>query len=226
MSKKDKILYISMNMGCSGKCELCPTKNMIGCDKITVEKLINWANLEKTITNTKAKYICLIGGENPFKYSNGHNNIYYHIYNKVKSVGKHLIAVCGYEGTTNTNILPYFEQLHLFVPKCWEEEKLKVLNTLYIKSYTDIRTYIETETVNEKWLSKVRLAFFVKPTILLESEEERRKIKEYRSQHGDFDFVGSIINKKCQIYSMADDKLYNNAKQKRIPWRKLLGLEN
>jgi hypothetical protein len=54
---------------------------MIGCDKITVEKLIDWGNFERVLRLTKAEKICLVGGENPFIYSNGHNNIYYHIYN-------------------------------------------------------------------------------------------------------------------------------------------------
>ena len=83
MSKRDKILYVSLNLGCLGDCKNCPTKNMIGCDKVTVEKMIDWGSFERVLAKSKAKTVCLIGGGNPFYNSSGHKNIFFHIYNKV-----------------------------------------------------------------------------------------------------------------------------------------------
>ena len=222
MSRRNSVLYVSLNLGCSGICEQCPTRHMLGCNKITVEDMIDWNKLEELLRESKAETVCLIGGENPFKYSTGHRNIYYNLYNRVKAVGKKLIAIASCEGTTNTDILAFFDELYLYLPKNWKEDKLNVLNTLYIKTYVKIRTFIETDKVTEQWLREVRLEFFTNPTILLKTPEERRQIPEYCKRFGDFDFTGNIINKRYPIYSLTDNKYYRHATVKSIPWRELI----
>ena len=222
--KNQKILYVSMNLGCSGFCELCPTRGLLGCSKITVESLIDWDAFEKVIEKSEAETVILIGGENPFIYSNGHRNIYYHLQDKVKKYKKKLYVICGYEGSTNTDILPFFDKMLLYIPKEWKEFDLKVLNTLYIKSYVDIQTFIETEKVTKDWLSTVKKEFFVNPTLYLTTNEERQKIPEYMAKHGDFGFVGELIKRKYPVYSLTENKLYKRLRTGYEPWRKLIGL--
>lgn len=225
MSKRDKILYVSLNLGCLGDCKNCPTKNMIGCDKVTVEKMIDWGSFERVLAKSKAKTVCLIGGGNPFYNSSGHKNIFFHIYNKVKATGKRLIVACGYEGTMDTGLLAYFEELHLFVPKNFKKDGLKICNTFYISKATQVFTYVETEEMTDSWLGEVRREVFANTRFLLTTQKERLRIKEYREKYKDPGFVGSMIFENCPVYSMADNRLYSH-QQKRTPWRKILGLEN
>lgn len=215
-----------MNLGCMGNCKDCPTKNMIGCDKVTVEKLIDWATFEKTLARSKAKTVCLIGGGNPFNNSYGHKNIFYHIYNKVKAEGKRLIAVCGYDGTTDMDLLAYFDELHIFVPKNFLKDNLKVCNTLYISKAVRVFTYVETESLlTDKWISEVRHQFFTNLRFLFTEQEGQKRIREYKEKHKDIECVGQILYKNCPVYSMSDNRLYSR-QYNRTPWRKILGLEN
>ena len=220
-----KTLYVSLNLGCSGRCNICPTKGMIGCDKITVEDLINWEKLEQTIKKSSADIICLIGGENPLNICNGHRNIYKKINKITLDSGKVLAALTNYEATYNTDILNLFDYLYIMVPKTWKKDSLKVVNTLYLKSYVSINTYIEVDKVNEKVLSDIRLQFFKNPVILLDNPEEKRKIPEYLKKHGGLRFTGRLINRRFPIYSLTENKYYKHSFKGSIPWRELLKVD-
>lgn len=198
---------------------------MIGCNKITIEDLIDWKKLENIIYNSKVDDVCLIGGENPLNLCNGHRNIYKNLNKIVISSGKTLSVVTNHIATYNTDILNLFDYLHIFIPKNWKKDKLTIVNTLYLKSYVGINTYIEVEKLNEDVLYDIRTQFFKNPIILLKGKE-RQRIKEYLNLYGGFGFASQIIKRKYPIYSLTENEYYKHSYNKSsIPWRDLLKVD-
>lgn len=220
-----KTLYVSLNLGCSGRCELCPTRGMIGCDKITIENLIDWDRLKKTIEQSNADTICLIGGENPLNLCSGHRDIYKKINEITINSGKILAVVTNYEATYNTDILDLFDYLYILVPKNWKKDNLKIVNTLYLKSYVGISTFVEVDKVTDKVLSDIKLQFFKNPIILLDNPVEKAKIPEYLKKYGGLRFTGRMIDRKNPIYSLTENKYYKHSFKSSTPWRDLLKVD-
>lgn len=219
-----KLLYVVVNLGCSGQCDRCPTKNTLGCSKLTVEDLIDWKEFERVIKNSKADTICLIGGENPFVNCSGHRELFTKIYNCVKLNKKELYAITGYKCTGCFDILALFSRVYVHIPKNWKDFRFDIVNTITIKGITEVRSFIQADEVNDRILGDIRRELFINPTILLETNRERSKIKSYIEKYKDFKFAGSLLQPNCPVYSLTENKLCGtlHASENFVPWRELI----
>lgn len=204
----ERVLFVSLNMGCSANCDSCPTRNMLGCSKITIEHAIDWDKFKQALSESKAEIVCLIGGENPFLHCDGHRNIFYYLSSRVKDAEKELWALSNYQVTKETTMITYFKRLLIYVPADKVDKNL--VNTTYYRSFTNTQTIIETDKFTEEWANKVKLCQFVNPVIYLKDPGDIEHKEKFTKKYGEFTFIDKIFGPEDEVYSLTDNKLYSS----------------
>ena len=124
-TETNKGFTIITNFGCDQRCKYCITRaHPILKNQITDESKIDWAYLEKCISETTAPTVNLSGGGDPFFQWEKHLDFYNRVYEIAKKYGKQL--------DVHTRILPNDELISKFrkvglTVEYWNEKQFNTL---------------------------------------------------------------------------------------------------
>lgn len=225
--KAHKTLYVTLNLGCSGNCDLCPTKGLESCSRVTVTDLINWERFRDIVSSSRAEDVILIGGESPMYHSDGQRYLFYKIQDAVAPKRKlHMLTtVKGLNENRNTLILDRFDKLFVYIPEVEE----KSTSFLWLRGHVDVECVIKPGApITTELLNKLRVGMYPRPTVIV-GNDEKRDILEFMAKNGDFRFISEdcLFNWQSPIYNLMTGEyrphMQSTKSEKRNrPWKELL----